>query len=241
MLTILSTTIDGSVNAVDCTLVGIVKTMSKDYDDVYVKLQLPLLQQLLDTRSVERMLVLAHATDDMPLVEQRVSTTLIDFPDYEYKTWLDLAEYYQGVVNLYSNLFKLAAIVLGIVVFLSIANTLSMSAFERFREIGTLRAIGQTPLGILQGFLWEGVLMGFVGAVLGMLTGTLVAWCINESGGIAMEAPPGMSSGYTAYIVFNTKAYAYACATALIASALSSCYPAWLASRTNIIKALQTS
>ncbi len=237
-LTILSTTLDGVVNAIDCTLVGIVKTGSKDYDNVYVKVPLPLLQGLFNTSKVEKILVLAKDSNQMPLLQQLVEQTIAKQPDLEYKSWLELADFYRGVVDLYTSIFKLASIVLGFVVFLSITNTMSMSAFERFREIGALRAIGQTRAGIVQLFVCEGALIGLIGGLLGMLVGALLAWAINQTGGIAVPAPPGMSSGYTALIKLSPEAFLYAFFTALVASTLSSFYPAWLASRIDIIKAL---
>lgn len=237
-LTILSTTLDGMVNALDCSVVGIVRTASKDYDNVYVKVPLPLLQRLFNTTKVEKILVLAKDTNQMPLIQSLAEQTIANHPDLEYKSWLDLADFYRGVVNLYTSIFKLTSIVLGAVVFLSIANTMSMSAFERFREIGALRAIGQTRAGIVKMFIYEGALIGFIGGLLGLSVGALLAWGINQAGGIAVPAPPGMSSGYTALIKLSPEAFLYAFVTALIASTLSSFYPAWLASRIDIIKAL---
>jgi len=237
-LTILSTTLDGMVNALDCSVVGIVRTASKDYDNVYVKVPLSLLQRLFNTTKVEKILVLAKDTNQMPLIQSLVEQTMANHPDLEYKSWFDLADFYRGVVNLYTSIFKLTSIVLGAVVFLSIANTMSMSAFERFREIGALRAIGQTRAGIVKMFICEGALIGLIGGLLGLSVGALLAWGINQTGGIAVPAPPGMSSGYTALIKLSPEAFLYAFVTALMASTLSSFYPAWLASRIDIIKAL---
>jgi len=237
-LTILSTTLDGMINALDCTVVGIVRTGSKDYDNVYVKVPLPLLQGLFDTSKVEKILILANDTNQLPSVQQLVEQTLANHPDLEYKPWFELADFYRGVVNMYTGIFKLSSIVLGFVVFLSIANTMSMSAFERFREIGTLRAIGQTRTGIVNMFICEGLLIGIIGGLLGILIGVLLAWGINQAGGIAIPPPPGMSSGYIALIKPDAAPFLYAFATALVASVLSSLYPAWLASRIDIIKAL---
>ena len=237
-LTILSSTFDGMVNAIDCTLTGIVRTASKEYDNVYVKVPLPLLQRLFNTTKVEKILVLAKDSNQMPQIEQLATRAIAGHPDLEYRTWLELAEYYRGVVNLYTGIFTLTAMVLGVVVFLSIANTMSMSAFERFREIGALRAIGQTRAGIVALFVGEGALIGLIGGLLGLAVGALAAWLINHGGGIAMPAPPGMTSGYTALIAFSPRAFAVAFFIALLASTLSSLYPAWLASRIDIIKAL---
>ncbi|MBO9537886.1 FtsX-like permease family protein [Herbaspirillum sp.] len=237
-LTILGTTLNGMINALDCNVVGIVRTASKDYDNVYVKVPLSLLQRLFDTTKVEKILVLANDTDQMPSIEKLAAQSIAGDPSLEYKSWLELAEFYRGVVNLYTSIFKLASIVLGIVIFLSIANTMSMSAFERFNEIGALRAIGQTRAGIIKMFVYEGTLIGLIGSSLGLSAGTLLAWGINLTGGITVPAPPGMSTGYTALIKLSPPAFLYSFFTALLASVLSSFYPAWLASRIDIIRAL---
>lgn len=240
-LTILATTLDGVVNAIDCKVVGIIRTASKEYDNVYVKVPLPLLQRLVDTEKVEKILVLATDTARTPELQKTIETSLKKTPGLEYRTWLDLAEFYRGVVNLYTSIFGLTSIVLGVVVFLSIANTMGMSAFERFREIGTLRAIGQTRAGIVKMFVFEGVLIGVIGGALGLAAGCLAAYVINAAGGIEVAAPPGMSSGYTAFINLSPKAFLYAFFVAVAASTLSSFYPGYLASRLDIIKALHHS
>ena len=185
--------------------------------------------------------MLANDTRQTPELRKVVEASLKKRPELEYKTWLDLAEFYRGVVNLYTSIFSLTAIVLGVVVFLSIANTMGMSAFERFREIGTLRAIGQTRAGIVKMFMYEGILIGIIGGFLGLIAGSALAYGINAIGGIDVAAPPGMSSGYTAFINLSPKAFLYAFLTSVAASTLSSFYPGYLASRLDIIKALHHS
>nr|WP_245183318.1 hypothetical protein [Haematospirillum jordaniae] len=99
---------------------------------MYVKVLLSLLQRLFNTTKVEKILVLTKDTNQMPLIQILVEQAMATHPDLEYKSWLDLADFYRGVVNLYASIFKLTSIILGSVVFLSISNTMSMSAFERF-------------------------------------------------------------------------------------------------------------
>ena len=57
-----------------------------------------------------------------------------------------------------------------------IANTVLMAAFERTREVGTLRSLGMTEGAVLRLFLIEGALVGFAGAVLGALLGGGLIW-----------------------------------------------------------------
>lgn len=234
--TILSSSYDDAINAVDCTIVGIVRTPAKEYDKVYVKMNLAHLQRLLDTEKIEYLVLLLDETEHLPVVASQLGTVISG--EYEYKEWTQLAEFYQGVVNLYTSIFKLSFIVLSVIVILSITNTMSMSVFERFREIGTLRAMGQTRLSIIDLFVSEGIIIGILGGIIGVLAGTGFAQLINFSGGIAIPAPPGMSSGYTARINIDFSVIFYSFMMSVLTATLSSLYPAIIAARKDIVEAL---
>ncbi|KFX15320.1 ABC transporter permease [Pectobacterium parvum] len=234
--TILSSSFDDAINAVDCTIVGIVRTPAKEYDKVYVKMNLAHLQRLLDTEKIEYLVLLLDDSKSLSAVASTLDTIIGS--EYEYKEWTQLAEFYQGVVNLYTSIFKLSFIVLSIIVILSITNTMSMSIFERFREIGTLRAIGQTRLSIIGLFISEGIIIGILGGVIGVVAGTGFAEIINLSGGIAIPAPPGMSNGYTAHINIDFSVVFYSFMMSMITATISSLYPAIIAAKKDIVEAL---
>jgi len=69
-------------------------------------------------------------------------------------------------------LFGLVALVVG--TFL-VANTLAMSLAERTREIGLLRAAGTTSRQVLGLFLREGLAIGLLGSLAGLLLGIAIA------------------------------------------------------------------
>ena len=58
-------------------------------------------------------------------------------------------------------------------------NALWIAIRERTREIGTLRAIGMQRFGVMRLFLLEASMLGVLGAMLGVLVGTLLTWLIN--------------------------------------------------------------
>lgn len=241
-LTILSTTFEGVINAAECSLAGIVRTGSKTFDAVYVKMHLNELQALLDTSGIEKILVLLDDTANVPLaspaIQKLISETPSDKP-MEMREWHQLAEFYTRVVNLYTSIFRFSSIVLAVVVLLSITNTMSMCVFERFREIGTLRAIGETRSGIMRLFLSEGLVIGVLGGIVGIIAGIIAAKIINFAGGIDVAPPPGMSSGYTALITPSYIYFVWSFAVSVLASVGASFYPAYKASRLDIVKALQ--
>jgi len=62
-------------------------------------------------------------------------------------------------------------IVVGIAMALGIANTMIMSVFERFRELGIMKAVGTGPGQIFLMILVESVLLSLTGLVVGSALG----------------------------------------------------------------------
>jgi len=238
-VTILTTTGDGMLNAVEFQIIGVGQTGSQDYDSVFVKLPLKRVQELLGTTAVEKVVVLLSETDNLnqfvPILNSEISKNSWNV---EFKTWSELAFFYHKVVQVYKGIFRVVNIIIGIVILLGVTNTMSMAIFERVREIGTLRALGTTQSGILKLFLMEGLLMGIIGASLGVIVGIAIATTINLSGGIPIPPPPGMSRGYLAFIVTPLPLLAFSFGFMVLVTLLSSIYPAYRASRFKIVDAL---
>ncbi|KOR31062.1 hypothetical protein TI04_02845 [Achromatium sp. WMS2] len=238
-LTVLTNTLDGVINAVEFRVVGIAQTGAQDYDNVFVKLPLPLVQRALNTQSVEKILVMLDDTEHLPdfLAQLPNAFSKIEIP-LEFKRWDELADFYHKVVKLYLGLFGVIKVIIGVIVLFSIVNTMTMSVFERTREIGTLRAIGTNRSRITQIFLAEGFILGIIGASLGIMSGIAVAMMINVSGGIPIPPPPGMSRGYQSMILIVPDVLITSFILTVAVATLSSLWPAWKASQIKVVEAL---
>lgn len=238
-LTILTTTPSGMMNAVDVKLVGIARSGAKDYDSVFARLPLTIVQRLFITTNVESIVILLDKTEYTQEVSQRLNLLFKEKGlDLELKTWSELAPFYHAVVRLYNGMFNVVKVIIAIIVLFSIANTMTMSIFERVKEIGTLRAIGTKKSGILKLFLWEGFLIGVIGAVLGIIVGILVAQIINLCGGIYIPPPPAMTRGYNALILIVPGVLLYSFLSTIVVATISALYPAMRATKLSIVEAL---
>lgn len=74
----------------------------------------------------------------------------------------------------------LLALVFLVVVAIGVYNTYQMIAFERTREIGTLRAMGMQKMTVVALFLTESLMLGFLSSVTGLLLGTLALWLLGQ-------------------------------------------------------------
>ena len=126
-------------------------------------------------------------------------------------------------------LFDALAIVAVIVAALGIVNTLTMNVLERVREIGVLRAAGMTTRQVRRTVVVEAGILGVAGSILGILTGVLA--------GAAMVAIAGGDAALGFGLPWRSIGLAAVLGIGL--SIVAAWYPARLASRLVIVRAVQ--
>ena len=92
------------------------------------------------------------------------------------------------------SMFGFISLLIGVIVLFTIGNTMSTAVVERTVEIGTLRAMGLRRSGIRRLFMCEALLLGSIGAGLGLVSALLMAYLINHSGWSWI--PPSYSYAY---------------------------------------------
>ena len=239
-ITVLTTSMDKLINAVDFQVVGIVRTGSKDYDGVFTKVPIQLAQQAMGTTAVERVIVMLENTSDLSRIRPEIEGIISKLPEsYEVLQWDELADFYASVVTLYTGLFRIFTGIIAVVVMFSVVNTITMAVFERTGESAALRAIGAPQSVIMVMFLFEGLIIGLLGGALGIILSLLISWGVEVVGGIPMPPPPSMSEGYQAFFLLTPGALAIGFSVSVVSAIVSSIYPAWAATRVGIVKGLQ--
>lgn len=234
---LLATTRAGGINAVECTVRGLFTSASKAYDDSALRLPLPTALRLLRLSGNHRWILLLDDTQD-------TAQTVVDLRkkfrdrDLEFVPWYEMADFYKKTVALLSKQVGVVELIIAVVIVLSISNTMMMSVLERTSEIGTCLAIGRRRRRIMLQFVYEGLTVGLIGGLLGLALGGLLAMLISSEG-IPMPPPPGMSQGYRGEILLTGPLLAKAFLLAIGTTTLASLYPAWKASRLEIVDALR--
>ncbi|HZN04874.1 MAG TPA: FtsX-like permease family protein [Candidatus Polarisedimenticolia bacterium] len=238
-LTLLATGVDGTLNAVDAAVAGIVHLPIKELDDRWLATGLTLADDLLAAGGrVSRIAVVLGGSRGASAAGRRIEARLREAGlEVEVRPWEALAPFYRQVRILYLGIFGFMGIVLVVVVLLATANTMMMAAAERTREIGTLRAIGTRPSLIRGLFLREGILLAVAGSVLGALLSLLIRTVLNHSG-LTLPPPPGGTQGMPLHVQAYAVAYAAAAVAMLLTLAFASWLPARRASRVPIVEAL---
>ena len=115
-----------------------------------------------------------------------------------------------------------------IIAILGITNTLALSIIERTREIGLLRAVGMSRRQLRRMIRWESVIIAVFGALLGMLTGIALGWGVVQA--LKDEGLGDFALPVGQLVTLN--------ALAAIAGVFAAVYPAYKASRLNILDAI---
>lgn len=238
-ITLMATTPDGSLNAVDAVVAGLVDVRIKELNDRYLATGIGLVSRLVETSdSVSKLVIFLRKGADEKRAAERLQRLLsaAGFP-IAVRHWEDLAAFYGQVKLLYIGIFGFVGAVLVVIVILSAAIVMTMSVTERTREIGTLRAIGTRPGRILTMFLAEGAVLAAVGCVAGALVALVIRAILNASG-IILPPPPGATHGLPINVKFYPLAYAAGIAAMVGTMIVASWFPARRASRITIVEAL---
>ncbi|MDD5389578.1 MAG: FtsX-like permease family protein [Gallionellaceae bacterium] len=229
----------GGVNGVEATVAGVFITANQTYDDSALRLPIGLAQSLLRADGAHTWLVLLDETER---TDHFLSRFRALYPSQssglEFVPWYERADFYNKTVTLFAQQMGVLRLIIGCIIVLSISNMLVMGVLERTGEIGTLLAIGFKRKKIMQLFATESLLLGLIGGLLGVVLGYGLAELISYVG-IPMPPPPGMEEGYLGAIRVSWDLLLSAFSLALVTTLLAGLYPAWMASRMQIINALR--
>jgi putative ABC transport system permease protein len=148
---------------------------------------------------------------------------------------LDRQEYADQVAGFVDQALGLVYAMLAlaiIIALMGIANTLALSIHERTRELGLLRAVGETRPQMRAIVRWESLLIAVFGTVGGLGLGVFLGWALVEAAG-ETAAPVGtFAIPYASLVVILV--------VGAVAGVLAGLNPARRAAKLDVLKAVAT-
>jgi putative ABC transport system permease protein len=151
--------------------------------------------------------------------------------DYPTARLQDRAEYKQArsaeIDRDLGLLYVLLALAV-LIALLGIANTLTLSVFERTRELGLLRAIGMARRQVRAMVRWESVIIALFGTCMGLVIGLFFSWAMVKAAPdqAALTVPAGQLAAGTL--------------VAALAGVIAAVFPARRAARLDVLAAIST-
>lgn len=233
-LTLMASTTEGALNALDVTVAGVFSTGIADVDKRLVYTDLATAQKLLVTQRVSSLGVFLDRMDATGPAQARLQAA---FPQLAVQTWLDQAMFYRSVKDLYNRIFGALGMIIGVIVVFVVTNAMAMAIIERTREIGTLRAVGTLPGQLVRSFALEGLVLGGAGALLGALVALGVAVALLMFP-VQMPPPPGRNVGYPLQVALDPSLYGFTLLAMLVLATVASALVARRTVNKPIVEAL---
>lgn len=215
---------------------GIFDANNRDYDKLYSFISIPKSQSLYDLKNAVNGVELRISDiDNSEETKQKLSAVL--GKGYRINSWYDLHEDLYSVMKVERwTAFIVLSLIIAVASF-SIVGSLTMTVIEKKRDIGILKAMGTKNSGILKIFMFEGILIGIYGTVLGSILGLGV--CLAQ---IKFKFYPLDSMVYSIDALpvdIRYTDFIYVGLCALLISFAASLYPAFKAARQEPIKAIR--
>jgi len=242
---ILATNAHGAPNVAAVNVVRAEFQGIKELDDVSVALHLSQAQKLIfgaERPQVTAIALQLRHTAQMPAARERIAALLAAAPaadPLEIVDYETLNPYYGQTMAMFAAMFGFISVLIGGIVLFTVGNTMSMAVIERTVEIGTLRAIGLRRGGIRALFVTEGLLLGLLGAVLGIGVAIALAGLITALG--LTWLPPGRVEpvALAVRVASEHRMMLVGAIGLVVVAGLSAILPAARAARMNIVDALR--
>jgi lipoprotein-releasing system permease protein len=164
---------------------------------------------------------------------QRISASLAaSFPKLKWVSWQENNANLLAALKSQSGSSNLIQVLVLLAVTLGIASVLAVSAIQKARQIGILKAIGATNPGISRIFLIMGAVLGFGGSILGCFAGygLITGFLAGTAAATGRPLFP---------LSISPSLYAISIAIATVAGTLAAFIPARRSSRLNPIEVIR--
>ena len=169
-----------------------------------------------------------NVNEKTPELEAKINAIVDGYPGVEIRDEDGLVEEANNQIQLLLNvIYGFLSISIFVALF-GITNTLSLSVYERTREIGLMRAIGTYRKQIRRMIFIESSIISIFGAALGTGLGIFFAWSLIQT--LADE-------GFTVFAVSIQQTFLWI-GIAIIAGVIAAILPAIRAARQNILEAI---
>ena len=176
--------------------------------------------------------MLIALADGVPVAEGEAAVQRVAdrFGAPDVQTNQEFTESIAGEINLYLTVVYLLLVLSIVIAVMGIANTLSLSIHQRTRELGLLRAVGQTRRQTRTMVRGEALTVGLFGTASGLGLGLFLGWALVSA--LASE-------GFGSFAV-PTLSLAVVLALGALVGVLAAVLPAHRAARMDVLSAIAT-
>lgn len=177
-----------------------------------------------------------------PSLSEKIARLLDE--QYQVGNWTQQYGAFFQAVNMEKTMMFFVLVLIIAVAAFNLVSSLVMVVNDKQAEIAILRTIGATPGTILRIFIVEGMMVGLVGTLIGLIGGLILAY---NAATIVNALQQLLHTQLFSYNLYGAESLPSkilvgdlwkVCSVAMLMSFLATIYPAWRASKTVIAEAL---
>ncbi len=218
------------------TLVGVYDSRNKDYDANYAFIDIGSASALFQSGDgISGIEMRLHDIQDAERVQASLRSRFNS--SMTVSTWYDLHKDLYSVMLIERwSAYIILCLIIGVASF-NVLGSLVMSVIEKRREIGILKSLGTPNGGIIQIFMFEGVQVGLIGTVLGMIIGLVV--CYLQVRFHLFPLDPRVYIISAIPVELRLSDFIWVGGASMVLSSLAALYPAMRAARLNPVDAIR--
>jgi len=164
--------------------------------------------------------------------------------NWEGQTWMEHHKQQFSLISSQKTMMTIALSFIILIAVFSIGAVMFTITYQKKREIGVMKALGATPSQVTQVFTFQGVIVGILGAIIGLLFALVVLANLDIIQGTLTAAgfnpfPEDYYGVQTLPHIINPLQIWSVCVGAFILCVLAALVPAWIASRADAAKSLR--
>jgi putative ABC transport system permease protein len=219
------------VKNIELKVVGILDR-SGTQDDGTIFVPIKTVQKLFDLdHKITGLGIKVKKTADMTSFENK----LYDLPDVQVVSLAQVKETIMGLIATAKVMVFSIALIAILIAMVGVVNTVLMSVFDRFREIGILKSIGAMPSDIFKLVWIETIILCFIGGITGNVLALLLSKLTDM---LIRRVLPYTPTGQL--IVIDMKLVLFTICSVVVIGILSGVYPAYKAAKIRPIESIRT-
>ena len=218
-------------------VVGIFSSRNNDYDTGYIFCSLNDAQYLFGYKNNFQGYDIRLDNIGNSEEVKKILELELDQNNFSVNTWYDFHQELYSVMQVERwTAYIILSLIIAVATF-NILGSLSMSVIEKKRDIGILRSMGVTEKSILKIFMFEGLLIGIVGTILGVIIGYFI--CYLQINFNIYPLDPSQYKIDSLPIELRFSDFFFISGASMILSFIASLYPAKRAAKVNPISAIK--